>query len=333
LNAGGVFTTVTPKLAGNCKPVGGVIGAEDMQIDRQARLLFISATDRRALAMGKPNPQDGIYALKLDDPNAKPVKLAGTPKDFHPHGLSLYRGHDGRETLMVVNHMRDGGQAVEIFDVTDAAGSVSLIYRAHVTGDALIGPNDVVAVSPDAFYVTNDHGSRTSFGTMLETWLLLPRANVVYYDGDVFSVAATGLRFANGVNVSPHGDFLYVAESTGRKLDTYARLPFGGKLTLKNEMDIPSALDNIDVAPDGDLWIASHPKLLDLLGYAKDPSKKSPSEVTKASVENGIPRNAQTIYENTGDEIGAASVAVADGKHLYIGSIFDPKILDCEMEN
>ena len=32
---------------------------------------------------------------------------------------------------------------------------------------------------------------------------MLPRAYVVYFDGANFSVAAEGLRFANGINVSP----------------------------------------------------------------------------------------------------------------------------------
>jgi arylesterase / paraoxonase len=332
LNAGGVFADVTSHFDGTCKAIAGVIGAEDMQVDRKARLLFISATDRRALMAGKPDPQDGLYMLALGNPGAAPVKLSGTPKDFHPHGLSLYRDARGRETLMVVNHQSDGTQAVEIFDVNIGPDGVALNYRAHVTGDLLFSPNDLVAVSGDAFYATNDHGSRTKFGAMLENWLLLPRANVVYYDGDVFKVAADGLRFANGINVSPDGKFIYVAESTGREIDTYARNSFDGNLTLKNTFDIPSGLDNIDVDARGNLWAASHPKLLDLIAYAKNPSKPSPSEVTELRVSGGIPESARTVYENAGDEIGASSVGVVDGKHLYIGSIFDPKILDCEMK-
>jgi arylesterase/paraoxonase len=333
LNAGGVFTEVKPHFAGTCKAIAGVVGAEDMQVDRKARLLFISATDRRAGMTGEPNPQDGLYVLSLDHPDAGVKKLSGTPADFHPHGLSLYRDARGHETLMVINHPKGSASAVEIFDVTDGADGPALTYRAHVTGSLLFSPNDVVAVSSDAFYATNDHGSRTSFGGQLENWLLLPRASVVYYDGNLFRPGADGLRFANGINVSADGKFIYVAESTGRRIDTFERNPFSGQLILKNTLDIPSGLDNIDVDAHGNLWVAGHPKLFALIAYAGDPSKKAPSEVSEVTVAGGIPQSARTIYENAGDEIAASSVGAVDGSHLFIGSVFDPKILMCEMRS
>ncbi len=44
------------------------------------------------------------------------------------------------------------------------------------------------------FYVTNDHGSRTEFGRTMETYLTLPRANVLYFDGMIFREAAVRAR-------------------------------------------------------------------------------------------------------------------------------------------
>lgn len=335
LSVAGVFDDVKPQFAGTCKTIPGVIGAEDIQIDHLFNLAFISATDRRA-PKDKPNPQDGIYVMHIDHPELGVVKMAGTPADFHPHGISLYRGRDGALVLMVVNHPTDGPPTVEIFDVYETLGaggevSAALHHRETVKGPLLVSPNDVVAVGSDRFYATNDHTSHTTLGVLAETWLLLPRANVVYYDGDSFKVAADDLRYANGINVSPDMSHIYVAQTTGQAIRTYARDVLSGALKVQGDFEIPSGLDNIDVAPNGDLWVADHPKLLSFLGYARDPSSPSPSQVMRVRVEKSLPVEAVPVYTNLGEQIGAASVGAVAGKHLLIGSVFDPKILDCTL--
>lgn len=335
LSVAGVFDDVAPQFAGVCKTVPGVIGAEDIQVDRLFNLAFISATNRRA-PKGAPDPRDGIYTLQIGRPGAGVVKLAGTPADFHPHGISLYRGRSGALVLMAVNHPTNGPAAVEIFDVNetldaDGAAIATLHHRESATGPLLFSPNDVVAVGSNRFYATNDHTSRTTLGVMAETWLLLPRANVVYYDGETFKVAADDLRYANGINVSPDMSHIYVAETTGREIRTYARDIISGALRVQDNFAITAGLDNIDVAPNGDLWVADHPKMLAFVTYASDPSAPSPSQVTKVRVRNALPVEAAPVYTNLGEQIGAASVGAVVGKHLLIGSVFDPKILDCTL--
>ncbi|HVU22237.1 MAG TPA: SMP-30/gluconolactonase/LRE family protein [Rhizomicrobium sp.] len=328
---GGMFTDVTPGFGGACRTIGGVVGAEDLQIDRRDGLVFISASDRRA---DPPSKMDGIYTLKLGDPSAKPVRLAGTPTEFHPHGISLFRAADGSLTLMAVNHVKGlGGDrpSINVFAVTVKSGAPALSEIGDIQSDKLISPNDIVAVGQAQFYVTNDHGSRTPFGMMLENYLMLPRADVLYFDGNVFKEVANNLVFANGINIAPDGSRIYVAETTAHRIQTFTRDPFSGRLTQEATLTLPSGPDNIDVDEKGDLWVADHPKLFDVLAYRDDPSKPSPSEIFRLPVKNGVPRAAQRIYSNLGQEIGAASVgAVADG-HLFIGSIFDPKILDCTL--
>ena len=328
---GGMFTDVTPGFGGTCRAVGGVVGAEDLQIDRKDGLVFISASDRRA---NPPSKLDGIYTLKLGDPTAKPVRLAGTPKDFHPHGISLFRAADGSLTLMVVNHVNSlnaDHSSINVFTVTVESGTAKLSEIGDIQSDKLISPNDIVAVGKEQFYVTNDHGSSTPFGMKLENYLMLPRANVLYFDGNVFKEVANNLVFANGINVSPDGNRVYVAETTAHRIQTFTRDLFSGKLTQEASVTLPSGPDNIDVDEKGGLWVADHPKLFGVLAYRDDPSKPSPSEIFRLPVKNGVPQDAQRVYTNLGQEIGASSVgAVADG-HLFIGSIFDPKILDCTL--
>lgn len=310
-----------------CQTIAGVVGAEDMQVDTRDRLLIASASDRRHMG----STADGIYALALDKPEAGFVKLAGTPKVFHPHGLSLFRAADGTLTLMAVNHLSADRHAIDIFQVAVENGTARLNEVGAIEGDKLIHPNDVLAVGEAQFYVTNDHGSRTGLGMTLENYLTLPRADVLYYDGLTFREAATGLVFANGINVSNDGRHVYVAESTTRRVQSFARDVFSGKLTPEATLDFPSGPDNIDTAPDGTLWIAGHPKMFDLVAYASDPSKPSPTEIFKVSTKDGAPQSVETVYVDPGHAIGAGSVGVTFGHDLYIGSIFDPKVLRCRL--
>lgn len=326
----GVFDEVRP-VPRVCKTLTDVTGVEDIAVDSKDGLVFLSATDRRAIAQGKPSKADGIYTAALAHPESGFKRLDGAPDLFHPHGISLYRAPDGSLTLMAVNHMTPERSAVDVFEVDTANGAARLKETGDIQGDKLIHPNDVAAVGKDQFYVTNDHGSRTELGMTLENYLTLPRANVLFFDGMIFREAATGLVFANGINVSPDGNHVYVAESTARRVQTFKRDPFTGRLTPENAFAFPSGPDNIDVGDKGDLWIAGHPKMFDLVTYASDPSKPSPTEIFHVRVAGGIPQSAEPIYVNPGREIGAGSVGAQAGKNIFIGSIFDPKILECAL--
>jgi arylesterase/paraoxonase len=327
----GMFDEVKPvPLA--CAPISGVTGAEDIAIDRTSGLLFASAMDRRNFG----SKADGIYALALAHPEQGFTKLEGTPSVFHPHGISLFRAADGSLTLMAVNHLGSSRRlpdhhAIDIFEVLVEGGKARLNEIGDIQSDKLLHPNDVAAVGKAQFYVTNDHGSVTPTGMQLENYLTLPRANVLYFDGAVFKVAASGIVFANGIAVSNDGAHVYVAESTARHIRTFARDAFSGALREESSLDLPSGPDNIDVAPNGTLWVAGHPKMFDLLAYADDPSKPSPTEIFKLAVRDGIPQSAAPVYVDAGRALGAGSVGVVWNKDLYIGSIFDPKILKCRL--
>lgn len=333
LNAFGVFTDVVPGFAGTCRAIAGVSGPEDIAIDEPTGLAFVSALDRRAKARGKPAAQDGLYVLRLNDA-AYLTKLTGTPADFHPHGISLVRGADGSLTLMAINHRSDGTHSIDIFDVKIAPdGQVMLSETGSIQGGQLVSPNAVAALDGSRFYVTNDHTSTSQFGRMLDDDLVLPRANVLYFDGNVFRVVADSLVFPSGAALSPDGTYLYISESYNRRLTTYKRQPLSGTLEVVNTFGIPSNLDNLRLDAAGNLWVATHPKAFAMATYRSDPSKPAPSEIFKVTLMGGIPQSAAAIYTNLGNEIGASSAAAVTGHRLLIGSPFDTKILDCTMDH
>jgi arylesterase/paraoxonase len=334
LTIAGVFTTVTPHFAGACKDIPGVTGAEDIAADRRDGLVFISASDRRP---GHPaRSRDGLYTLALAHPELGVTRLSGTPKDFHPLGIALYRAQNGSLTLMAVNIRAHGQPSVDIFNViitkaADGSTSATLSERTSIRSSVIVHPNDVVATGPNRFYVTNDHLSHSAHGNFFETVLALPLGNIVYYNGAYPRVAAKALRFANGLALSADGTKLYVAETLGRDIRTYDVQPVTGKLTDAGDISLPAAPDNISRDAEGQLWVGAHPKLLAFLAYAKDPKKPSPSEIFRVATVNGKPESATLIYAGSGKRIGASSVGVYAGGHLFIGTVFDDKILACTL--
>jgi arylesterase / paraoxonase len=329
LNAAGYFNEVKPHFAGKCQTVEGVVGAEDIELDRADGVLFLSSQDRRPAADGTYKAGTIFLAL-IDRPDMQPSPLIENDASFHPHGLSLFADAAGRKTLAVVNHT-GAGDEVRLFDVTDTPDdAVKLTLRRTVTHPLMRSLNDVTLVSHEAFYVTNDHGSETDLGRFLETWLLLPRANAVYYDGTEARIAATGFNYANGINRNADASEIYIAEATGRALQTFRRDMTTGALSHIHTLALAVGPDNLDVDAEGAIWIGAHPRLLDFLAHADDPKKLSPSAVLKVTPA-GDETKVEEIYVNMGEELSGSSVAIHHANRLIIGPVFDPKFLNCTL--
>ncbi|HEY0105973.1 MAG TPA: SMP-30/gluconolactonase/LRE family protein [Rhizomicrobium sp.] len=330
LIAYGVFTAVTPGFGGRCTAIATPPGPQDIAVDEKSGLAFVSVFDRRALAAHRPSAKDGLYALALKGPST-PVRLAGTPAGFHPHGISLARTADGKLALLAINRRADGTSAIAVFDVATSP-AVKLTETGSIAGAELTSPGAVAAVDAAHFYVANEHGGTTAFGRWLDDILLLPRANILYFDGNVFQIVAKGLAHPSGLALSPDGHFLYAAETYARRLDAFTRSPISGVIQPVGALDIPSGLDGLRFDPAGDLWVAGHPKAFAMAAYRTDPARPAPSQIFKVTLANGIPIRAAAFYANLGGEIGGASVAAVSGNRLLIGAPLDDHILDCRMQ-
>lgn len=301
LESRGVFTSVALGFAGTCRAVTGVAGPGDIAVDAAGKTAYVSA-------------KDGLYAYAYDEPGARLVKLPGTPKDFHPVGIDLYRVPGGGLNLIAVDRRSDGF-TVDVFTVDRQ----KLEMIGSIGSDMLIDPADVAAVDEDRFYVVNAHTSRTALGRWLDDVLLLPRANVLFFDGMKFFVAAEGLNSPRGVAVN--AAHLYVAERYPRTLLAFDRNSFSGELKNDSAFPVASDLDRIALAPDGSLWLAGQPK-----AFA---GKPAPSQVFRVDLKDGVPQAAALVYADNGEHISGASIAVKTDEHLLIGSESDNKFLDC----
>ena len=101
---------------------------------------------------------------------------------------------------------------------------------------------------------------------------------------------------------------------------------------LKETIDLKTGLDNIELDSAGRLYIAAHPKLLTFVKHAKDAAYLSPSQVLRLEGQPGGGYIVTEIYLDSGAQISGASVAAVSGKRMLIGSVFDPKFLDCQLD-
>ncbi len=330
----GEFTTLQPRFDGTCVTAGGLPGAEDMALDRASGQLFVSSDDRRA----EPARRGAIYMLPfatLESVSARTDATVGVPERFHPHGVSLWTGPDGARRLFVINHPDGWEGAASTVEIYDVAPEGTLRHVRTVSDPAFSRLNDIVADGPESFFVTRETlAARNSAG---ELWGQLSDTDrtgaVLRYAGGQVSEAATGFSFANSLALSPDAGRLYASDTIARTVRVYGRDAATGGLTQIDAAQLGTGVDNLDVEPDGRVWIAAHPKLMTFaFGHARDASVPAPSQVIilepDPSGKGG--RADQVLLTNDGAYSGA-SVAIRNGQRLVLGSVFEPGVRVCTL--
>jgi arylesterase/paraoxonase len=334
----GSFSSIEPHFDGTCETMDGFAGGtDDLLIDRETGWVFVSAFDRRtALANPDADVRGAIQAFRLGAPEEGAIDITPqTPADFRPHGISFYSGQEGKR-LFVISHRADGTQAIELFDVLyDLDGTPSLGFVETITDPLIISPNDLVAVGPRAFYVGNDSttADHESLSYMLELYLRQNRTTLVYYDGAEATVAARGLTYANGVEVSPDGRTLYLAETTDGTLRVYDRDPASGLLTQRagpnGLLKLGPGLDNIDIDGQGRVWITAHPQPFKLQGHREEAANLSPSQVNMITPDMDGGGSVAEVYLGDGHLASGSSVTAYHDETMVIGVIFEPHVVIC----
>ena len=325
----------------NCTLLTAPAGPEDVAIDDRTGVAYVSALNRR-----DPGAQGDLWMLDLaaEQPELSQESMHGSiqdslqesmqefvrlerdgPVDFRPHGLSLLRIDDTLR-LFVVNHPQ-GRHTIEVFAIEDGRAR----HLTTIGSDALISPNDVAAVDETRFYVSNDHGTTGGVSRLMEDLLGLNMANVLYFDGERFVEAISGLSYANGVTLAQDGAQLVVAEVFARGITFYDREPMSGRVAPHLLVELDSGVDNLTVSADGAIWIAGHPRLLDFAAHARDASARSATEVFR------VERSAQgtrfdRVLSDDGALLPGGSVAAAWRDRLLVSGVFEPRMLRCVLD-
>ena len=314
-----VNADIDEQFAGTCAAVPLPGSGEDIQVDHARGLAYVSVFDRLGIAKGEAVQPGMVMRLDL---NASPLTpqpaLQGGP-ELRPHGLSLYTEPSGQRHLLVINHPEDRENGTERIERYTETTPGVYAHAETFTSPLIVRANDMVAVGPRQFYVAQDV-DRTSGETLTQ---------LVYFDGNEFSVAADDIQSGGGINASADGRLLYIAETGGKQIRVASRNADGSIATVRT-IALDSSPDNIDVARDGSLWVGAHANVIALAMHFIVGSN-APSQVLKISPD--ADNDVEIIYLNKGTEIaaGSAGVPYADNTRLLIGSITARKILACEM--
>ncbi len=334
LQADGIFSSVTPGFAGRCKSAA-LAGVSDIAIDAKEKTAFLAVMDAR-----QPGERDGIYALNLDGAGA-PARLTGTPKDFHPRGLSLWRAQDGGLFLAAVNargasggagatNKESGRASIDSFAAVQKDGVWTLSPQGTVMGGLLADPQDVALVGPNTFYVSNGVLGRNAIMRWLQIHGVLPGGNIAYFNGTILREVVNGIYSPRGLALTADGGHLLAASLTGRMLLSLNRESFTGNLSEGENLDLPAAPDKVMLDDKGNAWVAGHARLSSWRAFTADPDARPTSQIFRIAIQSGAPKAAEQVYGNDGSLLAGAQTGAAFGRRLLIGSSLDGKLLDCE---
>ncbi len=313
----GWFSSVAPVAPPVCRAVAtGLKGPASLAVDAAHNALFVAALNRQA-APPYSDKRDGIYLLKLDNPTAAPVKLSGPPADFHPYAISLFRGDDGAETLLVVDRKANGRPFVETYDLTFDSQTAKLAQHTAIQSGLLVSPHGLAAAAPDHFYLSNDRTMRGGPGRFAEDYLFWPHADVLAYNGEGFRIAAQRMAGPDGLLIK--NGILYVALSNSREVQAFTQ-DMMGYLTPLGALSLPARPDGLSLDAHGNLIVAGE-------------TKPGSSQVFRVVLDGrGAPQSYQAIFSDDGKVLKGASAAVIAGGQLFIGASDDDKILACKMQ-
>lgn len=319
--ANGLFSSVQTGFLGSCRVLSDVPGVTDIEI--ADGMAFVAVGNARG-----PRAADGIYALALNG-NGRLTRLSGTPADFHPRGIGLYRAPGGSGLfLLAVNRRSSGRFSIDSFEVTNAKISPALVSQGTIGSGLLTGPWDVAAAGAGSFYVSNSVATQPMV-QRLAGWGAIPGSSILYFNGMTFRTAAEDVYGARGLLLAPDGNHLLVSSMTTRSLHSFSREMLTGNLTEGESLTLDVAPEMITLDGRGEVWVAGHANLFQWRDFAINPDHRPPSQVFRVSLASGAPQAAERVYGNAGGEIAAAGVAASAGRHLLIGSSLDGRLLDC----
>lgn len=304
-----------------CTPVVGITGASDISALPGRNVAFLSAFDRRAKA-----ERGSIIRFDLDDPlddGSWRDRTGGVPRAFRPGGIDLYeeRLPSGQlqQRLFVVNH---AGPEVVVFDI---APSGDLTLAERFADPRMTSPNDVVATGPASFYVTNDTAAgRQTVRGKIDFLLGLATGSIFHYDGNSWSVVAEGLKFPNGLALDAEGATLYVAEMRAEAVRRFARDPATDRLEMAQRLPLGTFPNNLSVDADNRLLIGAVPQPFAYKAFTEKLRDNAPSQVLRL-----VGDDVDVLFQDTGRDLSAATVATEVGDRTVIGSAADDKFLMC----
>lgn len=325
------FRATPPPYLGECAVLEGPGSAEDIAIDPEHKLAYISVYDRLAMVAGREPGQGGVAVLALSA-DADSYAIDPTPElqDFRPHGLSLFRDNAGELNIFVINHRSDGRDSVERF-VADDRGGVQ--WRETFHSALFTHANDLVAVGSRQFFLGTDSGAESGWQRGLEMLGLIGLSDIVFFDSKTATVLVDDFPSAGGIEASRDGQALYVSATASRELVIYQISDTRDALAEYQRIPLPLSPDNIAVDAEDMVWLAGHPKVMGLVRhFASRGETPAPSMALRIDPRTG---KVETVFSDDGQRLSASSVAVlwqeGSVQELLLGGITPSRMLRCRL--
>ncbi|MGB5499052.1 MAG: SMP-30/gluconolactonase/LRE family protein [Maribacter sp.] len=322
----GYFRAVDNAFAGSIVKKVKLPGVEDIQVAYTDGFMLLSSDDRASRRDGK-SIQGQLYYIDLTNTSFNPIPLTTNLKiPFFPHGISMVRTAEQTYRVFAINHVADK-HSIEVFDLHNDR----LTHLRTLEDVSMISPNDIVALDGERFYFTNDHGFTKGLGKLAEEYLGWAASNVVYYDGHGYREVADGIAYANGINLDPKQNLLFVASPRDFLVKVFD-VKEDGALDFIEDVACGTGVDNIEFSPDGKLWIGCHPSLLAFTAYAKGNKPFAPSEIITIDYKSKGDYSTETVFLDDGGHMSAATVAAVYGDFIFVGNVMDDHFLILKKE-
>lgn len=319
------------------------------------------------------NDINDVKELRLDDWPAG--------RSFHPLGITIFDipGSNGSEAYLAAANCMSQTCCIEIFKLSYSPElphdtRLSATYLHDLAHPSITAPNALVILSNRQVLFTNSFKyppRKSLFLNTLEQSLSIPGGSVqlLTYDSaqktTVCETVIPGIAFANGLAINNERTILAVASSTAHYVKLYdlVNIEHGvtspGQFQLRRTVHVGMTPDNLrfldsddTTGTSGVLLCAGHPRVLDFVKVAKNPSDpfRSPSKVVKIKVPKQTNPSstlakirelftnqdvdATTIFECQGSFYGTSSTAVAYASSnsemsMIVCGLFEDGILVC----
>ncbi len=308
-----------------CKKIVGLPGPEDLAIDRETGILYISSHERRGtLVEGK------LFQINLNSPTESVPTLIETnyPNNFHPHGMSLVK-INGKLMLYVISHpsFEPFTNTIEVFQIEKN----KVKHVETIQSDTFISLNDLYVMPDGRIFASNDRGTGSMFRSYFDAFFGIKRSQITYFNLKNWTLLDNKVTYGNGILYKKIKDkeYLYRAATTAEKIYKYELSQNGDTVTLKEVkvINLDSGPDNLEEDEKGDIYIAAHKSMFRFLKHVDKPDYPSPSQIFVLDNND----NLKEIYANDGTEIPASSTGLRYKNRLYISQVFNPYLLSCPL--
>jgi hypothetical protein len=311
--------------------IAGPVNAEDLVVAPGGEWVLTSGMTGPTAPLGR------LYAVRVEDGACSEIFPYGAaraldhrrfddqpdldPLKFRPHGIDVTLRRDGGAELYVVNH--GGFESVEVFEVDLDGPRPTLRWLGGVRLPGSASGNDVAAIG-DGFVVstTGDPDGLSEISVELAI-AGVDTGGVLEWSpgGGWVTLPGTQINTANGVAVSPDGQWVYIGGWNSRCIRKVRRGCTDPEIST---VPVSVMVDNLTWSASGRLLAAGTygTSMQDFLAghFGPNPRLGIPSRVLGVDPDTLA---VEELIEYGPDTFGAATTALQVGREIWVGTARD----------